>query len=209
MGSRGAPSACGRYRSGRWDESGYLSINPDVSVEVSEGTSSAATTTISPPDASRDVLAGFRRAIGMKRFISPSTQMLRPRSLARNSNLVVSIGSSRGDTSIAWAATPTEWDEAGYLQDHPDVADHIWRDFFSGYHHYLAAGRAEHRLGGFQPADWNEARGLPPIRTSASEARSAPIGTDIFTMSPPAEAVAPAPDFQRAKNRRSTAALPR
>ena len=29
--------------------------------------------------------------------------------------------------------------------------------FVSGYHHYLAAGRREGRLGGFQPADWNEA----------------------------------------------------
>ena len=52
------------------------------------------------------------------------------------------------------AAVPADWDEAGYLQVHPDVAIEIARGtFVSGYHHYLAAGRGEGRLGGFQPVE--------------------------------------------------------
>ena len=33
-------------------------------------------------------------------------------------------------------------------------------EFISGYHHYLAAGKAEGRIGGFIPDGWNEERYL-------------------------------------------------
>ncbi len=55
-------------------------------------------------------------------------------------------------------ATPSDWDEAGYLQVNPDAASRIAQDAFaSGYQHYLAVGRSKGLVGGFQPADWNEA----------------------------------------------------
>jgi hypothetical protein len=53
-----------------------------------------------------------------------------------------------------FARIPSDWDEAGYLGAHPDVAR---SPFSSGYHHYLAAGRTEGRLGGFPLPGWNEA----------------------------------------------------
>ena len=55
-------------------------------------------------------------------------------------------------------ATPSDWDEAGYLQVNPDAASRIAQGAFaSGYQHYLAVGRSKGLVGGFQPADWNEA----------------------------------------------------
>ena len=46
----------------------------------------------------------------------------------------------------------------GYLQVNPDAASRIAQGAFaSGYQHYLAVGRFKGLLGGFQPADWNEA----------------------------------------------------
>ena len=53
---------------------------------------------------------------------------------------------------------PAEWDEAGYLAINPDVAAGVSRGtFVTGYHHYLAAGRVEGRVGGFPTKDWNDA----------------------------------------------------
>ena len=182
--SRGAPSVVRGlpFRPiGR--SSGYLSINPDVSVEVSRGT----------------FVSGYHHYLAAGRVEGrlggfPTSDWNEALYLAVNPDVKAAIArkefkSGREHWELAGRAEhrlgssiPTEWDEAGYLQVHPDVANAVSRrDFFSGYHHYLAAGRAEHRLGGFQPADWNEA-GLPPgPRTSASEARSAPIGTEFPT----------------------------
>ena len=41
--------------------------------------------------------------------------------------------------------------------------------FLNGYHHYLLAGRAEGRLGGFRPKDWNEAEYLAINQDVAAE----------------------------------------
>ena len=60
-------------------------------------------------------------------------------------------------------AAKAEWFRATgtrriYLKIHPDVAAEVRRGtFLSGYHHYLAAGRAEGREGGMVPSNWNEA----------------------------------------------------
>ena len=44
---------------------------------------------------------------------------------------------------------PIDWNEAQYLRMYPDVAAEVKRGTFqSGYHHYLAAGRAEGREDG-------------------------------------------------------------
>ena len=53
---------------------------------------------------------------------------------------------------------PKDWNEIKYLEAHTDVAAAIDKGtFISGYHHYLAAGKAEGRIGGFIPDGWNEA----------------------------------------------------
>ncbi|CAN7386633.1 hypothetical protein LJR220_003440 [Bradyrhizobium sp. LjRoot220] len=54
---------------------------------------------------------------------------------------------------------PANWSEALYLRLYPDVAAEVQRrKFTSGYHHYLAAGRAEGRQTGTPPPppDWND-----------------------------------------------------
>lgn len=53
--------------------------------------------------------------------------------------------------------TPDDWDEAGYLQANPNVGYAISiGNFLNGYHHYIVAGTAEGRIGGFAPTGWNE-----------------------------------------------------
>jgi hypothetical protein len=58
------------------------------------------------------------------------------------------------------------------LQVNRDVEYQIAQGLFlNGYHHYLVAGRAEKRLGGFRPGGWNEANYLS--RNSAARIRLA------------------------------------
>ncbi|RTE94747.1 hypothetical protein [Bradyrhizobium sp. LVM 105] len=67
---------------------------------------------------------------------------------------------------------PIDWNEALYLRLYPDVAAEVRRGTFtSGYHHYLAAGRAEGRQNGTPPPGWNEAQYLRIYPDVAAEVR--------------------------------------
>ncbi|MBR0742228.1 hypothetical protein JQ581_35350 [Bradyrhizobium liaoningense] len=67
---------------------------------------------------------------------------------------------------------PAGWNEALYLRLYPDVAAEVRRGtFVSGYHHYLAAGRAEGRQNGAPPPGWNEAQYLRIYPDVAAEVR--------------------------------------
>ena len=67
---------------------------------------------------------------------------------------------------------PASWNEALYLRLYPDVAAEVRRGtFVSGYHHYLAAGRAEGRQNGMPPPGWNEAQYLRIYPDVAAEVR--------------------------------------
>jgi len=67
---------------------------------------------------------------------------------------------------------PTDWNEALYLRLYPDVAAEVRRGTFaSGYHHYLAAGRAEGRQTGTPPPGWNETQYLRIYPDVAAEVR--------------------------------------
>lgn len=72
----------------------------------------------------------------------------------------------------AEGSPPFDWNEALYLRLYPDVAAEVRRGTFtSGYHHYLAAGRAEGRQTGTPPPGWNEAQYLRIYPDVAAEVR--------------------------------------
>jgi len=81
-----------------------------------------------------------------------------------------------GTLSAVVSLSPGEiWNEAAYLQAHPDVASAVRAgDFKSGYDHYQRAGRTERRWGGILPPDWDDARYL--ARNPAARARVALYG---------------------------------
>ena len=71
---------------------------------------------------------------------------------------------------------PRDWNEKLYLLVNPDVQGEIARGTYSsGYHHYLVAGKAEHRKGGFIPPDWHETSYLQ-TNLDAFTSRSAASG---------------------------------
>ncbi|MBR0781117.1 hypothetical protein [Bradyrhizobium iriomotense] len=75
-------------------------------------------------------------------------------------------------TVMLEGSPPADWNEALYLRLYPDVAAEVRRGtFVSGYHHYLAAGRAEGRQNGVSPPGWNEAQYLRIYPDVAAEVR--------------------------------------
>ena len=98
----------------------------------------------------------------MKRSISRSIRTLRRRLRARSSRLVASTTNGSDGRSVATAArsrqTGTRSDIGRSIPTWLSAIAGGW--FLSGYHQYLLAGRSQGRLGGFQPADWNEERYL-------------------------------------------------
>ena len=73
---------------------------------------------------------------------------------------------------MAEGSLPIDWNEALYFRLYPDVAAEVQRGTFtSGYHHYLAAGRAEGRQSSVPPRDWKEALYLRLYPDVAAEVR--------------------------------------
>jgi hypothetical protein len=73
---------------------------------------------------------------------------------------------------MAEGSPPIDWNEALYFRLYPDVAAEVQRGTFtSGYHHYLAAGRAEGRQSAAPPRDWNDAAYLRIYPDVAAEVR--------------------------------------